>query len=149
VDRSIALSLFASAALTPIIVSLWAKITPVASRSEFDCIGAEQLKSRNEWLDRTFTALMFVGLVAPIPFIANVGARQLGPWLLGFAFGNMVVLPSAVVAAVTLPKGPARFREFWRYYEVKWGIGLKGIVWVYGFMSLVWVMCTTRLLLGT
>ena len=75
-DRSIALSLFASAALTPIIVSLWAKITPVASRSEFDCIGAEQLKSRNEWLDRTFTALMFVGLVAPIPFIANVGATR-------------------------------------------------------------------------
>ena len=77
-DRSIALSLFASAALTPIIVSLWAKITPVASRSEFDCIGAEQLKSRNEWLDRTFTALMFVGLVLLVVRIGHCRLLVLG-----------------------------------------------------------------------
>ena len=84
-----------------------------------------------------------------MPFFANPDAKPLTPWLIGFAIGSMVVLPSAVIAVLTLPRGAVRFREFWRYYEVKWGIGLKGIAWVYGFITLVWVVSLARLLLGT
>jgi len=149
VDLSSAISVAASAALTPLIVSMWAKITPVASQSEFDHMGADRLRSRNKWLDRTFTILMFVGLAIPIALIPRLGTGRLAPWLIGLALGNMVVLPTAVIGALTLPKGAARFREFWRYYEVKWRIGLKGIAWVYGFISLVWIMCAVRLMLGT
>lgn len=148
-DHPVAVSVFASAVLTPLIVSLWAKITPVAGQSEFDGMSADQLRSRNNWLDRAFTALMFVGLAAPMPFFANTDAKPLVPWLIGLAIGSMVALPSAVVAALTLPRGAVRFREFWRYYEVKWGIGLKGIAWVYGFFTLVWVVSLARLLTGT
>jgi hypothetical protein len=148
VDRASAISVFASAVLTPLIVSLWARITPVAGQSEFDGMSADQLRSRNKWLDRAFTVLMFVGMAAPIPFLPNPGAKPLAPWLIGLAIGSMVVLPSAVIAALTLPKGAVRFREFWRYYEVRWGIGLKGIAWVYGLITLVWVVSLTRLLLG-
>ena len=148
-DRSVAVAVFASAVLTPLVVSLWAKITPVAGQSEFDGMSSEQLRARNKWLDHAFTALMFVGLTAPIPFLADPDAKPLAPWLIGLAFGSMVVLPSAVIAALTLPKGAVRFREFWRFYEVKWGIGLKGIAWVYGFITLVWVVSLVRLLLGT
>jgi hypothetical protein len=149
VDHAVAVSIFASAVLTPLIVSLWAKITPVAGRSEFDGMSADQLRSRNKWLDRAFTVLMFAGLAAPMPFFPNPDLKPLAPWLIGLAIGSMVVLPSAVIAVLTLPRGAVRFREFWRYYEVKWGIGLKGIAWVYGFITLVWVVSLARLLLGT
>jgi hypothetical protein len=149
VDRTSAVSVVASAVLTPLIVSLWAWITPVAGKSEFDGMSADQLRSRNKWLDRAFTVLMFVGMAAPIPLLPNPDVKPLAPWLIGLAIGSMVVLPSAVIAGLTLPKGAVRFREFWRYYEVRWGIGLKGIAWVYGLITLVWVVSLTRLLLGT
>jgi hypothetical protein len=42
VDRASAISVFASAVLTPLIVSLWARITPVAGQSEFDGMSADQ-----------------------------------------------------------------------------------------------------------
>jgi len=144
-----ALSILASAALTPIIVALWAKVTPVATRSEFDHLGAGELRARNKWLDHCFTLLMFVGLLVPFAFPQLLKSEQHAPWLIGLGFGNTVVLPTAAIAAVTLPKGTARFREFWRFYEVRWGIGLRGIAWVYGLISILWVFCAARLLLVT
>jgi hypothetical protein len=91
---------------------------------------------------------MFVGLLAPIAALPLLKSERLAPWLVGFALGNMVVLPTGVIAAITLPKGVARYREFWRFYEVKWGIGLRGIAWVYGAISVLWIFCLVRLLLG-
>jgi len=35
------------------------------------------------------------------------------------------------IALITSREGTERFRKFWRYYEVKWGIGLRSIAWVY------------------
>ena len=148
VEKSLALSTFASALLTPLIVALWAKITPVATRSEFDHLGADNLRARNRWLDHCFTLLMFIGMLVTFAFIPLLRSEQLAPWLIGLAIGNMVVLPTVVIAALTLPSGTARFREFWRFYEVRWGIGLRGIAWVYGFISVLWVFCVARLLLG-
>jgi len=149
VDKSLALSTFASALLTPLIVALWARIAPVATRSEFDHLGTDQLRARNRWLDHLFTLLMFIGLVVPFAFIPLLRSEQDGLWLFGLALGNMVILPTAAIAAITLPKGAARFREFWRFYEVRWGIGLRGIAWAYGLISILWVFCVARLLLGT
>ena len=147
-DRSIIWSTLASAVLTPLVVALWARITPVSALSEFDRMGAGQLRARNKWLDYCFTLLMFVGLLAPIAALPLLKSERLAPWLVGLALGNMVVLPTSVIAAITLPKGEARYREFWRFYEVKWGIGLRGIAWVYGAISVLWIFCLVRLLLG-
>src|SRR5262245_24982444 len=109
-------------------------------------MGADRLRARNKWLDRAFTVLMFVGLLVPLLAMQALGSVQLDLRIIGLAFGNMVVLPTAFVAAITLPSGIARFHEFWRYYELKWGIGLKGIAWVYGLITLVWSVCLVRLL---
>jgi hypothetical protein len=44
----------------------------------------------------------------------------------------MLWLPALFIFAVTLPAGgPARFREFLRWYELKWGIGQRSISAVY------------------
>jgi len=147
-DKSLGWSTFASAVLTPLIVALWAKAAPVSARSEFDHLSAGELRARNKWLDHGFTVLMFVGLLVPFACIPLLKSEQQALWLVGMAIGNMVVLPTAVIAAITLPKGAARFREFWRFYEVRWGIGLRGIAWVYGGVSILWVFCVARLLLG-
>jgi hypothetical protein len=111
-------------------------------------MGADRLRARNKWLDRAFTLLMFVGLLVPFLVMHKLGSVQLDLRVIGLAFGNMVVLPTAFVAAITLPSGIGRFREFWRYYERKWGIGSKGIAWVYGLLTLVWGVCLVRLLVG-
>jgi hypothetical protein len=105
--------------------------------SEFDSLGSGLLAQRNKVLDGLFTLLMFVGLVLPLTvclvFLRNKPPSSPGVLVgLGLlSFGLMVVLPVTVIAAITLRDGASRLREFWRYYEVKWGIGLRGIAWVY------------------
>jgi hypothetical protein len=106
-----------------LLVKWWARLTPPASESEFDRLDFEALRARNGLAPATF-------------------------WLLALGFGLMVLLPVAYVAAVTLPHGAQRFREYWRFYELKWGIGLSGIRWVYipiailGLVSFVMVVRT-------
>ena len=42
------------------------------------------------------------------------------------------------VCLATLPfGGVVRFREFWRFYEIKWGIAMNGIRVVYIPISLI------------
>jgi hypothetical protein len=149
VNVSLTLSTLASALVTPLVVALWARITPVAARSEFDHLTAASLRARNKWLDHCFTFFMFVGLLVPFAFITSLSSERLAPWLVGVAIGNMVVVPTGVIAAITLPKGTVRFREFWCFYEVRWGIGLRGIAWVYGAIAILWTFCAARLCLGT
>ena len=61
----------------------------------------------------------------------------------------MVALPVAVIALITLRQGSDRFREFWRFYEIKWGVGLCGIAWVYLPIGLLAPLGLGLMLLGT
>jgi hypothetical protein len=133
--------------LTPLVIKMWQHFTPPASVSEFDALGFDVLKARNKYLDHLFTVLMFVGMVAPFPFIRNASTPTHSIALLGLAFGLMVDLPVAVIAGLTLRHGVPRFREFWRFYEIRWGIGMRGIAMVYTPIGLLGIACFVVLLL--
>jgi hypothetical protein len=88
------------------------------------------LKKRNGWIDAIATLMTFIGLLLPFPLIHAISEDRVG-YLFPLALGLAVACPFAWVCAVTLPTGRARFREFWRFYELRWGIGMRGIKLVY------------------
>jgi hypothetical protein len=142
---SILVSVLASVVLTPLLVRLWSRLTPPASTSDFDHLDFEMLRKRNGGKDNLATLLSLVGICLPL---VAIYFRLLPAtfWLVGLGFGLMVLLPVTYIAAVTLPDGIQRFHEFWRFYELKWGIGLRGIRLIYipiavlGLVSLIMVI---------
>jgi hypothetical protein len=140
--------------LVPLIMALWKWLAPPARESAFDSMGRDLLAQRNKKLDWLFTALMFVGLMSPLSIaLMFLKAKPSNPLLaigLGASsFGLMVARPVLVIALITLREGVGRFREFWRYYEVKWGIGLRGIAWVYVLIGALGPVGLVLMLLGS
>jgi hypothetical protein len=120
------LAAFISFVLTPLVMKSWSRMAPVASASEFDRMGMEQMRRRNDWIDNLFTLLMFVGLLSPfLLYHFKIGPQNF--WPIGLGFGFAIILPVTFVMLITLRKDTHRFHEFWRYYELKWKVGLKGI----------------------
>jgi hypothetical protein len=141
-------SSLASLVLTPLVMMAWQRLTPPADVSEFDALGSAALRARNKYLDYLFTILMFVGLITPFAFIRNASSPPHALALFGLGFGLMVDLPVAVIAGMTLPYGVSRFREFWRFYETKWGISVMAVALVYTPIGLLGIACTAVLLLS-
>jgi hypothetical protein len=97
---------------------------------------------------------MFVGLMTPLPLaLLFLRAKPTNPLcIIGLAavsFGLMVALPVFAIAVITLRKGYSRLWEFWRFYETKWGIGLRGIAWVYIPIGALFPVGLTMMLLGS
>jgi hypothetical protein len=150
VDLTTTLPLVASLALTPVVMALWQRAAPPTDCSEFDALGLA-LTERNGRLNSLFTFLMFVGLLVPLPFLlslpASSGLRAFG--FVALAFGLMVDLPVVVIGVITMREGIKRFQEFWRFYEIKYGIGLRGIAWVYIPIGLLAPIGLVMVVLGT
>lgn len=129
-DYSILISIVGSMVLTPLLVNWWSRLSPPASQSEFDHLDPEILRARNGWMDHIATVLSIAGICVPL-IVIYFKLAEATFWLLALGFGLMVLLPFAFVCAVTLPHGAQRFREYWRFYELQWGVGLNGIRWLY------------------
>ena len=126
----IILSTIAAAIGTPLIMKLWGRWSPPTRASEFDSVSKEELRRRNNWIDNVACSLALIGIFSPLLLYAN-GMSNRNPWPVGLGFGLMVILPVAFVSMFTLPQGFVRFREFWRFYELKYGIGVRGITYVF------------------
>ena len=87
-------------------------------------------------MDRIGVLLSLSGVCFPL-YLYATGVSPHNPWPVGLGFGVMVILPVTFIALFTLPKGAGRFAEFWRFYELKYGIGLKGIAVVYVLFALL------------
>jgi hypothetical protein len=131
--------------LTPFVVRWWSRSAPPAKTSEFDELGSERLRARNNRIDVIGTTLSFCGLLTAFPFYFG-SAHSNSPWPLGMGFGMMVIFPVTFFWLATRNGGIARWHEFWRFYELKWGVGLRGLRWVYvpiaalGIVSLVMIV---------
>jgi len=131
--------------LTPFIVRWWSRATPPAETSEFDSLGIETLRARNNRIDVVGQILSIGGLLTAFPFYFGPPASN-SPWPLGMGFGMMVIFPVTYFWFATRRGGLVRWYEFWRYYELKWGVGLRGLRWLYipiaalGLVSLVMVL---------
>lgn len=115
--------------LTPVVIAIWSKAFPVQDSSEFFLIDYETLKKRNGWIDAVATVFMFIGIAIPIALHRYLAGA--GMWIVGLVFGLMVILHFLWVCVATLPSGTQRFREYWRFYELRWGIGILGIKVIY------------------
>ena len=133
------IELLLSVALTPIILFLWGAVFPVTDEPEFDGYDFEAMKKRNKWINNISVALHFVGLCLPIPFLVSAtdSDPELVPWGIALVFGSMVIVPFVFVTAITLPQGIKRFREYWRFYELHYGIGIRGIKAVFVPIGLI------------
>lgn len=125
-------SYFTVAAITPVIVTIWGRLFPPSRDSEFSRIPPEILRRRNNWIDRLATVFCLAGIFCPLGLMAIDRSYENNWWIVGLGFGLCVILPSLFVMLATLPWGGfRRLQEFGRFYEVKWGIGLRGIAVVY------------------
>ena len=68
------------------------------------------------------------------------------PWLLGVIFGWLVLAPVLFVAISTLPRGVSHWRDFWRFYELSYGISLRLLVPVYAFLCALGIVSTAVIL---
>ena len=122
------LPVFATIVLTPMVMRLWSRLSPPANLSGFEDFGA--LRRRNGWINLVFTFAMFCGFALPF-FLFGRKLNSVGWPSLGLAFGGAVILPWSWICAATLPLGLSRYHEFWRYYELRYRIGMAGIAAVY------------------
>lgn len=121
---------------------------PVKNDSQFSGVDFDVLRNRNGWINNISVLLHFVGLFVGGIFLMAVGfyypslqKSDLSPyWILPILIGTMIILPFIFVSLCTLPLGVQRFREYWRFYELHYKIGIKGIKVVFlpiGILGLV------------
>ena len=133
--------------LTPLIVRWWSRAAPPAETSAFDSLGMDVLRARNNRIDIVGTVLSFCGLLTAFPFYFGSGKSNSG-WPLGMGFGMMVIFPVTFFWLATRHGGLARWHEFWRFYELKWGIGLRGLRWLYVPIALLGIVSSVMVLSG-
>lgn len=140
---SFALSTLAATLLTPLVVTLWSRAFPPEPLDNDE--SEKTLRARNGWIDAIATLFMFIGLFLPlVVFGRNFNA--VGIWAVGLMFGLMVSMHFLWVCIATIPSGGlTRFREFWRFYELRWGIAMKGIRVVYIPISLLGLFSAVKI----
>jgi hypothetical protein len=137
------LSAFAASFMTPLVVTLWSRTFPPAPLNKSE--NKETLRARNGWIDLIATMFMFARLFIPLVLFGR-DFNSAGIWAVGLMFGLMVSLHFLWVCVATIPFGGlARFREFWRFYEVRWGIAMKGIRMVYIPISLLGLFSVVKI----
>ncbi len=132
-------------AFTPLIMRALAKAFPVRTDADTQDISPKLLHSRNNWIDNVACFLAIVGICAPLPLYAYVLDKH-NPWGVGFGFGLMVILPTLWVATITLPKGVARWVEFWRFYERKYKINLRGVTYIFVPIAVLGVISACKIM---
>jgi hypothetical protein len=141
---TIGISTAVAIALTPAVARLWGQLAPPEAMSEFDRMPPDQLKRRNNWIDMISTILCLTGVCAPL-LLYMQGVSKHNPWPVGLAFGLMVILPMSFVLSATLPRGMSRLREFARFYELKYRIRIKGLLFVYVPFAILGVVSAIEL----
>ncbi len=87
----------------------------------------EILRVRNGWIGAVATVMFVVGGLMPLFFLSGYGEDV--RWLsIGVACGAAVMLPYFWICLVTLPFGLGRYREYWLFYRLHYGIGPKRVL---------------------
>jgi hypothetical protein len=136
------LSLFAAMVLTPIIMRALARKFPARSGDPGEY---ESLRQQYRWLELGSQLAALGGIIGAIGLLilSHVGNT---PWIIGVGFGWLVLAPILVIAAFTLPRGVARWREFWRFYELTYHISLRFLAPIYVALCALGIVSTLALL---
>jgi hypothetical protein len=136
------LSLFAAMVLTPIIVRALARKFPAQAG---DAVEYEALRQRYRWLEIASQLAALVGIVGSIALLTSLRVGNT-PWIVGVGFGWLVLAPVLLIAAFTLPRGLACWREFWRFYELTYRISLRLLAPIYVALCALAIVSTVALL---
>jgi hypothetical protein len=130
--------------LTPLIMYWWKRVAPPAETSDFDAMGIDAQHARNNRIDVVGTVLSFCGLLTASPFYFGP-MKTNSFWPLGMGVGMMVIFPLTFFWIATRRGGIARWREFWRLDELKWGVSLRRF---YAPLAMLGVVSLVRMLSG-
>lgn len=98
----------------------------------------ETLRRRNAWIDNIGIVLFFGGFYGPLGYFWNrPELKDAGLLVIGLALGGAVALPNAWFGLATLPFGLSRYREFWRFYEQRYQIGLRVVLGLYAILAVL------------
>jgi hypothetical protein len=136
------LSLLAAMALTPIIIRVLARKFPARSADPREY---ESLRRQYGWLELGSQLAALAGIIGSITLLILLHVGNT-PWIVGVGFGWLVLAPVLVISAFTLPRGIARWREFWRFYELRYHISLQLLAPVYVALSALGIVSTLALL---
>jgi hypothetical protein len=138
----IALSTFAATVFTPIIMHALSWALPPRSTGATD-YGSLSNKYRSLELWSQFAA--FAGIIGAGAFfiLARIGNT---PWILGLVFGWPVLVAVLFIATFTLPHGIGCWREFWRFYELRYHVTLRFFAPLYAALCALGLVSTAVLL---
>jgi hypothetical protein len=138
---------------TPVVIAASAFLAPLLARALSRAFPPQRPAwDQYEALRTHYNALEFSSqLVAVAAGISSVcfliAVRPANtPWLIGVVFGWLVLAPVLLIALFTLPRGISRWREFWRFYELRYKISLRFLAPLYAMLCFVGIISTAVVL---
>ena len=137
-----AFATFGAIVLTPIAMRVLAHTFPARSDGAAEY---ETLRPQYRRLELASQLAAVGGLLvcSALLIVLRVGNS---PWIVGAAFGWLVLAPVLLIAATTLPRGLTCWREFWRFYELTYHVSLRFLAPVYCGLCVLGVISTFALL---
>jgi hypothetical protein len=136
------LSLFAAIVLTPVVMRVLARRFPAPPGEATEY---ESLRRQYGWLETTSQLAALAGIVGSIALLISLHVGNT-PWIIGVGFGWLVLAPVLLIAAFTLPRGLACWRDFWRFYELTYRISLRLLAPIYVALCALAIVSTLALL---
>jgi hypothetical protein len=128
--------------LTPVIMRALARKFPARSGDPGECESLRRQYRRLELGSQLAALAGIIGLIALL-ILFHVGNT---PWIVGAGFGWLVLAPVLLIAAFTLPRGVARWRDFWRFYELTYHVSLRFLAPLYVALCALGIVSTLALL---
>ncbi len=127
-------------ALTPLAMALLSRMAPPRSADSTEFQGLREKHGRTEILSQLAA---WVGIAGSIGIC--IVLKKNTPWMVGALFGWMTILPISLIAAITLRQGRQQWDEFWLFYELKYRIGTKLLLPLYGLLMGIGLISTVKL----
>jgi hypothetical protein len=138
----IALSTLAATVFMPIILRALSRALPPR---QTDTTEYDSLSYKYRSIELWSRSAAFVGIIGAVAFfiLEHIGNT---PWIVGLVFGWPVLVAILFIAAFTLPHGLSCWREFWRFYELRYHIRLRFLAPLYAALCALGLVSTAVLL---
>ena len=138
---------------TPLVISASAFLAPLLGRALSRTFPPqhpawdqfEALQVRYNTLELASRLIAVAAIIGSVWFVI-VAHPANPPWLAGFIFGWLVLAPVLLIALFTLARGVSCWREFWRFYELRYKISLHFLTPLYAMFCLLGIVSSAAVL---
>ena len=120
------------------------KLIPPKKKSAFDALSWDELRRRNGWIETA--GLVVFGCTFLGFFVLFLAFGTNDAWQAGAVMGLPFFVLFLFIGLVTLKSGWTRFREYWRYHELKHRIRLAVLLSLYIPSTALGLVCMFKLL---